>query len=131
MVKVAGVLDRDRRLTHDRCDALQWDLNPVLIEECRDDRSVGGENLRALGQRRGVHGLGETFKVLDDVPCCHAGPTDERQRHESCDESCDDGGSKQGNDADHESAEDWSRASRWVHGHWTSSVRALVPLPHL
>ena len=75
----ATVLDRDDRLAHDRRDRGQRHLDAVLLVDRREHGAVGGEDARALRQRRRGQLRGQRLVALDGRPGGDAGPADERQ----------------------------------------------------
>ena len=116
MIEVPGILNGDGCLAHDRRDALERNLDPILVEERRDDGAIRCEDLRSLGQRGRVHRLRKALEVLHHIAGGHPGTADERQRHEPGDQASDDGSHEQGSKADSNAADAEARARRGAHG---------------
>ena len=83
--KEPGVLDRHDGLAHHWGDALEWNFNAVLVVQRCQQRAVGSQDDRTLGQRRGAQRRRQGFELGHHIARDHARRTRERHQHQTDD----------------------------------------------
>ena len=127
VVEEARVLDGDRGLPHDRGDARQRHLDPVLVVQRGQDRAVGRQDEGPLRQGRRAQGVGQVLEVLDDVAGDDAHAADERHQHEADEDAGDDRGRDETTDPGQDPDRPGPVPGGLLHAHQTLRVGVAVP----